>query len=537
VAGAFAEEFAQPSYKWIGERRFVENLQGWRISIFPGGIGFSFYNYSNDKELRVRLNVKREDGVRELYLSDAYYCGEWGGPWQKWQTHRLPLFPYEGLHGRAEYVTFSYSIWKDESVIPSRYEYRFATLVDFYRGFVSIDDFHDPAFKSDNDESPLPRSANSLQEAYDRLNLLHDSHHMTPAFTRGDTSRPEHPVHAIHMAVDRVIERKREDPSGSHHIRCAVFDFDNGDVANHLVHAKRNGVEVECIGDWERVSSMNASENIAKLRRAAIPVYGVVRNDPSAGHGDIASMHTKFMLFDNDVVLSASYNLHFHLWGGNWENSMTYHSKDASLLYAAVWDALKHGRKIRLSIDPSSRYNLYYSFGAYQWRDRNIRPQDAIVAEIESAQRLILVCMFDLARLKGALPGAAGETDVIEALIRARDRGVRVRIMLNGIMGHSGPEPEPWDKEFPRPLKEPMQRLKDAWMEVFYVHYWDSIRSPLHHKFAVMDETTVITGSYNWYEASTRSDEVLSVVRDERIAHAFLDEAELMLRSFRIGRG
>ncbi len=257
------------------------------------------------------------------------------------------------------------------------------------------------------------------------------------------------------------------------------------------------------------------------MRRAAIPVYGVVRNEPSAGHGDIASMHTKFMLFDNDVVLSASYNLHFHLWGGNWENSMTYHSRDASLLYAAVWEALRHGRKIRLSIDPSSRYNLYYSFGAYQWRDRNIRPQDAIVAEIESAQRSILVCMFDLARLKGALPGAAGETDVIEALIRARDRGVRVRIMLNGIMGHSGPEPEPWDKEFPRPLKEPMQRLKDAWMEVFYVHYWDSIRSPLHHKFAVMDETTVITGSYNWYEASTRSDEVLSVVRDERIAHAF----------------
>ncbi|MGA2108566.1 MAG: hypothetical protein ABSH25_13090 [Syntrophorhabdales bacterium] len=38
------------------------------------------------------------------------------------------------------------------------------------------------------------------------------------------------------------------------------------------------------------------------------------------------------------------------------------------------------------------------------------------------------------------------------------------------------------------------------------------------------------------YEASTRSDEVLSVVRDERIAHAFLDEAELMLRTFRIGR-
>ena len=536
MAGAFAEEFAQPSYKWIGERRLVTNLQGWRISLFPGGIGFSFYNYSNEKELRVRLCVKREDGVSEYYLLDAHYCGEWGGPYQKWQTHRLPLFPYEGLHGRAERVTFSFSIWRDNSVLPSRYEYRFASLGDFHQGFVSIDDFHDPSFKSEIEEAPFSCDSGRLQQAYDRLNLLTDSHHMTPAFTRGDTSRPEHPVHAIHMAVDRMIERKREDPSGSHHIRCAVFDFDNEDVAKHLVHARRKGVEVECIGDWERVSSMNASDNIAALRRAGIPVYGIVRNEPSARHADIASMHTKFMLFDQDIVLSASYNLHFHLWPGNWENSMTYHSRDASLLYGGVWDALRRGSKVSLTIDPSNRYNLYYSFGAYEQGERHIRPQDAVVAEIESAQRSILVCMFDLSRLRGALPGAAEETDVIEALVQARDRGVRVRILVNGAMAHWGPEPEAWDKDFPRPLKESMERLRNAWMEVFYVYYWDSIRSPLHHKFAVMDEKTVITGSYNWYEASTRSDEVLSVVRDERIAQAFLEEADLMLRTFRIGR-
>ena len=39
---------------------------------------------------------------------------------------------------------------------------------------------------------------------------------------------------------------------------------------------------------------------------------------------------------------------------------------------------------------------------------------------------------------------------------------------------------------------------KNAWMEVFHVYYWESIYSPLHHKFAVIDDCTVITGSYNW---------------------------------------
>ena len=126
--------------------------------------------------------------------------------------------------------------------------------------------------------------------------------------------------------------------------------------------------------------------------------------------------------------------------------------------------------------------------------------------------------MFDLSPIRGIAFGAGRETDVIEALIRARDRGVRVRIILNGMITHTGPLPEPWDKAFPRPLKACLNRLKDAWIELYYVYYWESIYSPLHHKFAVFDGRTVITGSYNWYEPSLSSDEVLTVTRDEAIA-------------------
>jgi phosphatidylserine/phosphatidylglycerophosphate/cardiolipin synthase-like enzyme len=122
---------------------------------------------------------------------------------------------------------------------------------------------------------------------------------------------------------------------------------------------------------------------------------------------------------------------------------------------------------------------------------------------------------------------------VIEALIRARDRGLRVEILLNGMTAHTGAQPPPWDKRFRRPLKPAIQQLKDAWVQIFYVYYHESIYSPLHHKFAVIDGLTVITGSYNWYEPSILSDEVLSIVRDERIAAAFLEEAGLMRGCFR----
>jgi phosphatidylserine/phosphatidylglycerophosphate/cardiolipin synthase-like enzyme len=333
-----------------------------------------------------------------------------------------------------------------------------------------------------------------------------------------------------------VIERKLEDPDSAHTIRLAMFDFDNRDVATHLAYAKGKGVDVECLGEWTQVSSLNASENIALLRRASIPVYGIVRNDPGRLGQDIASMHTKFILFDDDVVHSASYNLHFHLWGGNWENSVACRSRDVSLLYRAIYGAIRHGNSLSLTVDPSNRYNLYYSFGSHEGPDGPVRPQDAIVTEIARARHSIVICMFELARLKGIPAGSGRELDAVEALIQARDRGVRVQIIVNGMMSHGGPQPAAWDKGFKRPLKEPMQRLKDAWMEVFHVYYWESIYSPLHHKFAVFDASTVITGSYNWYEPSIYSDEVLTVTRDEAMAEAFLEEAELMLRSFRIER-
>ena len=104
------------------------------------------------------------------------------------------------------------------------------------------------------------------------------------------------------------------------------------------------------------------------------------------------------------------------------------------------------------------------------------------------------------------------------------------------MIAHSGLLPEAWDKDFRRPLKEPIQRLKDAWMEISFVYYQENIYSPLHHKFAVFDNQTVITESYNWYTASIYSDEVLSVIRDKEIAWKFTEEAIMLCKSFRLTR-
>ncbi len=106
---------------------------------------------------------------------------------------------------------------------------------------MSPDDFHDPRLKVENDGTPSGPTEADFSDAYERLNGTGSLRPMTPFFTRGDTGRPDHPIHAIHMAIDRVIERKLEDPGGTHTIRLAMFDFDNRDVATHLAYAKGKG--------------------------------------------------------------------------------------------------------------------------------------------------------------------------------------------------------------------------------------------------------------------------------------------------------
>jgi hypothetical protein len=530
----FAEKYALPSYKWISGRRYVKNMQNWTISNFPGGIGFSLYDYADDKALKVFLNLHREDGVCEHFLIDTYCCGEWGDGRQKWQTHQLPLFPYEGLHGRITHITFSYIIHMDGRSIPSRLNYKFAALEDFHRGWTEQNDFSEYDPEKDNTFRTYELEEKMIKPALDRINFEYAELPIRAFFTRGNTDNPSHPMHEIHRQIDNVIKRQDEDPQGRHYIQVAVFDFDNHHFAQHLIHARERGVDVECMADWAAVSSMNSSENIARMRCAGIPVIGVVRNTPCDPSGGITSMHTKFIIFDGEVVHCSSYNLHFHLWGGNWEHALFYYSRDFAALYTNIYHAIRGGVVQPADIDPLNRFNLYYSFGCNYSGSRKYRSQDAILTEINNAESSIIICMFDLGYLTGIPSGAYDETDLISALINARNRGVTVKIILNGMITHTGPLPEPWDLDRRRPLKEPVRRLRDAWMEIVYIYYRESVYSPLHHKFAVFDASTVIAGSYNWYEASIHSDEVFSVIRDKKMAAEFIHEAVLLCKSFRM---
>ncbi|MEL6855163.1 MAG: phospholipase D-like domain-containing protein, partial [Cyanobacteria bacterium J06607_13] len=58
----------------------------------------------------------------------------------------------------------------------------------------------------------------------------------------------------------------------------------------------------------------------------------------------------------------------------------------------------------------------------------------------------------------------------------------------------------------------------------------------LHHKFAIVDQNTVIVGSQNWsHAANTKNDETLMVIRNPTVAAHFNREFERLYRTPSLG--
>ena len=123
-------------------------------------------------------------------------------------------------------------------------------------------------------------------------------------------------------------------------------------------------------------------------------------------------------------------------------------------------------------------------------------PEGAIIEELDKARKTIDIAMYYFT-----------DRDLANAVIDAHDRGVRVRIYL--------------DKD---------QKEAKYSKSRYLIKYGIPIRyssNPyiMHHKFSVIDNTVVVTGSYNWTaSAGKRNNENLLVIHDAKMAQEYSAE-------------
>ncbi|MDO9106275.1 MAG: phospholipase D-like domain-containing protein [Methylovulum sp.] len=526
-----AEHYAMPVHGNLGGYFQRINDIKETFDVRWGKIDFNVF-HGVQANVKVILKIYRDHDVCETYIVDTdAYDVQWNR--HKRCTRDFYVLPSSPHFGQILCIKFSYLIHLNEHSIPSQYEYIFMDWQQLqdelpqYRAITSD-------WTSTNGYRAYELNAKELQSDADWYNRHFESLQLIPKFTKGQQYHPFHPKRFIHEHIDKVIRSKRANPERLCTIKVSVDCIDDGDFTNHLIHARSQGVWVQCIVDWRKMTLTN-SRNYARLKQARIELLGVFCTPKHHLIEVEPDMHTKFIIFNNEDCILGSFNITFDRWWANWESGMTFHSQGVCRLLDNIFQSQRGGVIQKYGIDPLSHFNLLYTFGRHTMLNGKLyRPHHAILAEIHRARHAINLCLF----LIGDLLGDHHDS-VIDALIHANDRGVAVHILLNGHLARQGKVgvERPMEEELKRPLLPAVDRLKSGGIRVGLVYGQDDHPvpySPIHSKYCIIDDTIVIEGSFNWYNTSVFSHDLLVIANDRNVAQPYLYEFYQIQRLFRV---
>ncbi len=527
----FAEKYAAPT---VGElHASVKRLNDLKEYFYLrlGKIHFQVWA-DTSTNLKVVLNLYRSDGICETFITDTD-CYD-VQPWQhKRVTRDFFIHPFPMKSGRINCAKFVYVFHLGECSICSQFEYIF---MDWHH----LDEERylkrriTDQWATINTYRTIEVDNAILQRDVDWYNRHFDALNMVPKFTNGRCHHPYHPKRYIHDRIDQLTEEKRQQPHRKKSIKVCVDCIDDTDFISHLLFAHHCGVRVQCIVDWRKMTLTN-SENYVRLKRSGIELLGVFCCSPHNAVEVAPDMHNKFIIFGEEDCILGSFNITFERWGANWESGATFHSAGICRLLDNIFQSIRGGVIQKYGVDPSSHFNLLYTFGRQKMMNGcNFRPHQAIISRVHEARRSIMGCLF----LLGELQGDHGDS-VVDALIQAKNRGVRLDFIFNGHMARVGDPGEEivMRDELKRPLLPAIERLRRAGVPIALAYGLNDHAipySPLHSKYCIIDNHIVLDGSFNWYNTSVFSHDHLSVVANREIAQSYTNEFHDTIKMLRI---
>jgi phosphatidylserine/phosphatidylglycerophosphate/cardiolipin synthase-like enzyme len=271
-------------------------------------------------------------------------------------------------------------------------------------------------------------------------------------------------------------------------VDIAAYEFNLPTLTQAVLDAKRRGITVRVVTDNQ--DGLGDDETtLHQLVSAGIPV---VTDDRSA------LMHNKFVIIDGLNVWTGSWNYTINDTYRNNNNTLVIRSRQAVANYQAEFEEMFAQRRFGPS-SPSTTPNAQFAqdgipIGVY------FAPEDNVIAAIDNtlsqAQRSIRFMTFSF---------TVGE--MRDILLARAGAGVNVQ----GIFERTGSETE-------------FSELTPLYCAGLQVRQ-DGNPFVLHHKVFIIDDVTVITGSFNISDNATRSnDENLVIISDPDLAAQYSAE-------------
>ncbi|GAB5491655.1 MAG: phospholipase D-like domain-containing protein [Phototrophicaceae bacterium] len=267
----------------------------------------------------------------------------------------------------------------------------------------------------------------------------------------------------------------------------AAFELNNEVITEAIIDAHNRGVVVRVVTDDEHGLEDDDS-TIVELELAGIEIVDDSRT---------ALMHNKFMIMDGITVWLGSMNYTMNGVYRNNNNAISLRSRRAVETYQAEFDEMFERGEFGPRSDPSNIGNFSQDGVPIQIQFASENEVvDMLLTELENAQSTIRFMTFSFTR-----------DDLGLALLSRASAGVDIQ----GVFETTGSET----------IFSEMPRLYCAGLNVRQ----DGNSGILHHKVFIIDESTVITGSFNFSNNAVESnDENVLIIRDTDIAALYTDE-------------
>lgn len=262
----------------------------------------------------------------------------------------------------------------------------------------------------------------------------------------------------------------------------AFYDIEDLGVTAELLKAKQRGVQIRLVTDTdnmvEKADPKKPRQAIVLLQGAGVPVVDDKRS---------AIMHHKFMVVDGQVVWTGSTNVTpTSLYAHN-NNALTIRSAEVATAYDTEFERLfvkkEFGASTRDDVTPVQPIKVGSATVRIFFSPRG-GGREAVVNELKQAQKRIRFMTFSLTDAQ------TGDTILDRAKAGVKVEGVFDRWLAAGKYSL-------------------FNKFKTANVEVMK----DGNEALMHHKVLIIDNDTVITGSYNYSEnAEANNNEAFLII-------------------------
>ncbi|MCX8147022.1 MAG: phospholipase D-like domain-containing protein [Candidatus Woesearchaeota archaeon] len=258
--------------------------------------------------------------------------------------------------------------------------------------------------------------------------------------------------------------------NNSNKIHCAFFELSLKEIIDILKEKNASVV----------IDSQNYDAKLQSLN---------IRKDKGSAY-----MHNKFCVLDDKIVITGSMNPTVNDDSRNNNNIIIFFSKNLAKNYEDEFNELWSGQFGRGNIIENPIINI----GNITIKNY-FCPEDwcanKIMDEISNANKSIYFMVFSFTHDK-----------IGDLLVKKHEEG----ILIKGI----------FEKSQNSTYSE-FQKLKDRGIDVRF----DKNNNIMHHKVFIIDNETVITGSFNpSLNADTRNDENIVIIKDTEIAKKYIEE-------------